>query len=130
VARDHLPPRPRPRPEVGDLGFDLGPVRAREEVRRRFPYVTDGQFLLVAAQHYGEPAERLVAAVAQAWPRHEGTPGPSAGKHYTTVQRAVDTLLGEGNLAPTLDEIASRIGKSPSTLRRWRKDPSINALVR
>jgi hypothetical protein len=131
VTKNHHPPANRPRPELDDLGFDLGPVRARDEVRRRLPHVTDEQFLLVVGQHYGESTERLVARVAQAWPHHEEAHGLASGKHYATVQRAVDSLLGEGNLAPTLGEVASRLGIHRATLRRWRlDDPSIEDLVR
>lgn len=131
MTRDHLPPTPGRRPEYHDLGFDPELPRAAEEVRRKLPYVTDEQFRLVAARHYGESAELIVAAVAQAWPRDEGAPGHSAGAHFAAVRRGVDSLLGEGNLTPTLAQIASRLGIHPATLRRWRhKDPSIEDLVR
>jgi hypothetical protein len=131
MTGDHLPPTPRRHLEVQDLGLDPELPRAAEEVRRRLPHVTDEQFQLVAARHYGESAERIVAAVAQAWPRHEGTPGPFAGPHYAAVQRGVDSLHDEGTLTPTLGQIASRLGIDPATLRRWRhQDPAIEDLVR
>lgn len=131
MTRDHLPPDRRRHPEVQDLGFDPELPRAAEEVRRRLPHVTDEQFQLIAARHYGESAERIVAAVTQAWPRHQRTPGPPTGPHFAAVQRGVDSLHDEGNLKPSLGQIASRLGIHAATLRRWRhEDPTIDAVVR
>jgi hypothetical protein len=103
---------------------------ARAAVRHRLPFVTDEQFYSVADQYPQKSAKQLIELVAQTWPRPSQPPGAATSKHYETVQRARDSLLADGTFAPTYEQIASRLGIHPDTLRRWRRDePAIKALI-